>query len=164
MNTPHVSEYWTAENTAALNKISSFAEMVPVGVSILEKMAASGNRNIVQLCGPMSTGGRGFLEANMAYFKEAMRIASEKGLHIFDQLPFQEVMIRLGADWETRQEYCTDILHVFYRGIFKSGLIKHLLFLPDWQSSTGARWEREEGKALGLTISDYPPEWLRLIK
>ncbi len=155
--------YWTGVEEEALTKITTFEEMVPVGISILQRMSES-NKKIIQICGPMSTGGQGSLETNMAYFKKAVVTASQQGLCIFDQTPFQDTMVRLGADWTTRREYCIEILHIFYRGIFKSGLIKELIFLPDWQSSIGAKWEREEGQKLGLVITEFPQEWLQLIK
>jgi len=153
------TNYWSEAENIALQGITSFDQMVPVGIGILERMAQR-NSHIIQICGPMSTGGRGSLLANMAHFQSAVSKASQNGLCIFDQTPFQEAMIRLGTDWETRREYCLDILHIFYRGIFKSGHIHELMFLPDWESSVGARWEYEEGRTLGLKISDYPTEWL----
>ncbi len=153
------TNYWTDAENLALRDITSFDQMVPVGIGILKRMAEK-NTHIIQLCGPMSTGGLGSLEANMARFERALKTASERGSCVFDQTPFQDAMIRLGADWETRKEYCVDILHIFYRGIFKSGYVHELMFLPGWESSVGARWEYEEAKLLGLKISNYPEEWL----
>lgn len=158
-----LSPHWSEIEIATLSGITSFDEMVPVGIGILQRMFKPGSR-IVQICGPMSTGGKGSLEANMAYFQKAMDVASEKGLHVFDQTPFQDAMIRLAAEHEARREYCVEILHVFYRGIFKSGLISELMFLPDWESSVGSRWEREEAAALGIAVSEYPAEWLPLLE
>ena len=53
-----------------------------------------------------------------------------------------------------------DMLDVLYRTIFSSGLINKALFLPDWESSKGARWERDLVTELGLEILEYPIEWL----
>jgi hypothetical protein len=157
-----MNTYWTDIEHEALRNIRSFDEMVPVGIGILERMAQE-NSHIVQICGPMTTGGRGSLAANMEHFNRAMVLASKNGLCVFDQTPFQDAMVRLGADWDARREYCLDILHIFYRGIFMSGHLRELMFLPDWRSSTGATWEYEEGKKLGLVVSDYPEEWLRML-
>lgn len=89
--------HWTEIETEALSRIGSFEEMVPVGIAILKRMQKLG-RPIVQICGPMSTGGRGSLQANMAYFRGAQRVAIRNGWTVFDQTPYQDSMIRLGAD------------------------------------------------------------------
>ena len=137
--------------------------MIPVALGILRRMSAL-EKPIVQICGPMTTGGRGSLKANMAFFKKAQLVASDKGLVIFDQTPFQDAMIRLSLEWGKRKEYCMPILEVFYRGVFQSGYIAALYFLPDWERSVGSIWERKEGVKLGLTILEYPMEWLYLIE
>ena len=155
--------YWTVAERTALEKISSWDDMIPVALGILRRMSAL-EKPIVQICGPMTTGGRGSLAANMAFFKRAQLVASNHGLVIFDQTPFQDAMIRLSSEWGKRQEYCTPILEVFYRGVFQSGHVSALYFLPGWEGSVGSRWEREEGARLSLTILEYPMEWLHLIE
>jgi hypothetical protein len=112
----------------------------------------------------MTTGGKGNVELNMTYFHRAIDVAREKGLIVFDQTPFQEAMSRLVKTNHNSKEYCLDILHVFYRGIFKSGLVSTLLFLPDWESSKGATWEWEEAGTLGIKRKLYPTEWLPLLE
>ncbi|MDB5259047.1 MAG: hypothetical protein JWO73_255 [Candidatus Taylorbacteria bacterium] len=164
MNQISLSPYWSEEDLHVLAGITDFLQMVTVGNGILDRMAVKSDKRIVQLCAPMSRGGRGSLDANMAYFRKAQRVASDNGLYLFDQGPFQEAMIRLSAAHEERKEYCYDILHVFYRGIFKSRRIGELMFLPDWETSIGAKWEREEAPAHGLLITEYPEEWLMLIE
>jgi hypothetical protein len=158
-----MKDYWTELEIQALKNVATFEEMVPVALTILKKMHLLG-KPIHQICGPISTGGKGSIEANMVYFHRAIQVAHEQGLLVFDQTPFQDAMVRLAADHDARKEYCTDILHVFYRGVFKSGLVDTLLFLPDWQSSFGATWEWNEAKELGLTAKDYPAEWLHLLE
>ena len=159
-----INSHWTPNDLDALGMISSFEEMIPIAVDILTRMTTNSNWPIVQLCGPMTTGGKGSLAANMSYFTKALELASHKGLHVFNQMPFQDSIIRLSVEADSRKEYCKEILHIFYRGIFRTGFIKELMFLPDWQSSVGARWEREEGQLLGLVISDFPAAWLSLIE
>jgi hypothetical protein len=100
----------------------------------------------------------------MSHFHRAIDVAREKGLLVFDQTPFQEAMSRLVKANQNSKEYCLDILHVFYRGIFKSGLVSTLLFLPNWESSKGATWEWEEAGTLGIKRELYPIEWLPLLE
>ncbi|OHA17459.1 MAG: hypothetical protein A3G52_02440 [Candidatus Taylorbacteria bacterium RIFCSPLOWO2_12_FULL_43_20] len=158
-----MNNHWTEVETLALEKVVKFEEMVPVGVCVLERMRKIGG-NIVMICGPMTTGGRGSLTANMEYFKKTQAFASFRGLFIFDQTPFEGTMQRLSEGHRHRKQYCVEILHIFYRQIFSRRLIDELMFLPDWASSTGASWERQEGTDLGLKISDYPREWLPFIE
>ncbi len=157
------NDHWTEIEKQALKGVTTFEDMLPIAITILKRMTELG-KPTHQVCGPISTGGRGSVQANSEYFKNAIRVAQERGLVVFDQFPFQEKMAELAAPFEARKEYCNDILHVFYRGIFKSGLIDTMLFLPDWQSSKGATWERNEAKELGITIKDYPEEWLPLLE
>lgn len=157
------TSFWTDAENRALESVTSFEEMVPVAVGILERMAAT-NTHIIQICGPMSTGGRGSLVANMAFFKKALAVAVQNGACVFDQTPFEGAIVRLGNVTDNPKEYCMDILHVFYRGVFMSGLLNELMFLPDWETSVGARWEYSEGSLLRLKLSDYPDEWLRAIE
>ncbi len=49
-------------------------------------------------------------------------------------------------------EYATMLLTDFYQPLFETGLIKILYFLPDWQSSVGARWEHDQALKLGIEI------------
>ncbi len=155
--------HWTELEIRVLEGITSFHEMIPVGVTILHKMREADDRPIFQICGPMSTGGAGSLELNMRRFILAQKVARENGLYVFDQTPFQDAMIRLSQPWVDRKEYCTEILHIFYRGIFKTKILKGLVFLPGWESSVGTRWEREEALLHGLEVSEYPIEWMEQI-
>lgn len=151
-------EPWIDEELASLKAINSFHDMVPIGVRVLRRIRQHGEK-VVQICGPMSTGGKGTLAANMTHFKRAVAHARLKGVLVFDQTPFEDPIIRLSAS-APREGYCHDILHIFYRSLFESRLITTLSFLPDWQSSVGAKWEYEEALRLGIEIEDYPCQWL----
>ncbi len=116
-------------------------------------------QEIVQICGPMTTGGLGSLEENMAQFSRAIEQAERQGLRVFNQIPFQGAIIRI-TDHHDGKEYCVDILEVFYRRIFECGHVSRTLFLPGWQESRGARWERSFVSELGIAAEEYPREWL----
>ena len=154
--------HWTKEELSALKEASTFEDLVPIGVNVLLRMREEGE-HIVQICGPMTTGGRGSLEANMEFFKKAQAVARRNGMHVFDQTPFEEAMLHLSQGHLARRVYPEPILHVVYRGFFASGLIRELPFLPDWQSSVGATWERQEAVAHGILVTDFPAPWIEIM-
>ena len=151
---PHLTE----SEAIALEKAESLVEAAEIAVSVLARMNASG-RPIVQICGPLTTGGLGNLEANSARFERAIEIARERGLTVFNQMPFQEAIVRLSKHAYS-DEYDMDILEIFYRKIFECGHVATALFLPDWESSRGASWERGVVSSLGIRVEEYPLAWL----
>jgi hypothetical protein len=151
-------DHWTHAEAGMLEQAKTFEDLADIAIIILARMKKHG-KPIIQICGPMSTGGFGNLADNMQLFQYALDVATDMGLTVFNQLPFQDAMIRISG-WEPRKPYCRPILEVFYRRIFESGFISQTLFMPDWQSSYGARWERELVTKLGIIIEEYPVEWL----
>jgi hypothetical protein len=156
MNT--IPEFWTQEEIDLIAVADSFERAAEIAVTVLERMKKDG-RPIVEVCGSISTGGLGTIEKNIERFEKAVNSAKEHGLLVFDQIPFETAIFRLRAVSEI-DGYCTDILDIFYNRIFMTGMIDQCLFLPDWESSGGARWEYEKAKELGITIVDLPEEWL----
>src|SRR6266481_5273332 len=118
------------------------------------RMLKSLSRSIM-VCGPISTGGRGSVEANMAMFHKGICLLAKQGKVIFDQRPFEVPMRRFIA---ARKEpgYAHELLDEFYLLLFKSGLIKELHFLPGWEGSTGARWEHEQAPRHGMAVFYLP--------
>lgn len=155
-----MKHYWTEKEHRLLETVSTFEETAEVALTILARMSHP-NREIAQICGPMSTGGLGNLRANMIRFQLAVDRALDNGLVVFDQIPFQQAIIRLCKLKKNNQtEYDWEILEIFYRQIFESGHVHRTLFLPGWQESIGARWERELVTKLGLIVEEYPTHWL----
>ncbi len=107
---------------------------------------------IEQVCGPISTGGRGSLLANLIAFNEVIVELQAQGKHVFDQMPFEQPMQRVKAGLPLDQ-YPTILLDEFYLPIFESGLIQKLQFMPEWESSFGARWEHAQAERLGIEIA-----------
>lgn len=142
-----------------LDSAETFEELADIGIKMLEKLSLSG-KPIVEICGPISTGGLGSIKDNIKLLEKAIEIANRKGLQVFNQAPFESAMARLSKKYPLVDGYCVAILEIFYRRIFESGLIKKALFLPDWQSSKGATWERNVTKSLGIEVEEYPVEWL----
>jgi hypothetical protein len=157
-----MNDHWTVEETQALKWVCTYEDAADIAIKILKKMSANGHQ-VVQICGPMSTGGLGNFKDNMARFKKSIESAERYGLLVFNQLPFQDAIIRISSFDENsngNQSYDMAILEVFYRKVFESGYVKKTLFLPGWQSSKGAQWERDLVESLGIVMEDYPVEWL----
>lgn len=150
--------HWTGEQRTRLDAVGSLAEAGDLAVEVLSRMKER-EQAIIQVCGPMSTGGLGSLEKNMERFAHAIGALQDRGFLVFNQIPFQGAIVRL-TDHHAGGEYCIDILEVFYRKIFECRHISRAMFLPGWESSTGARWEREFVAARGIPVDEFPERWL----
>jgi len=148
---------WTEEEIQLLANATSLEEVGRISVQHLARIASTGS--VIQLCGPMTTGGAGNLEANMQRFEQAIYNAAKEGHVTFNQIPIQSAIIRI-TDHHQTKIYNTDILDVLYAQIFECGHVKTAYFLPDWESSRGACWERERTSALGIDIQECPEHWV----
>ncbi len=144
----------TSEELQILESIRTFDELAELAIQTLERMKQEHSK-IVQICGPMSTGGCGDFERNMHRFNRSIEIAVSHGVAVFNQILFQTAMIRI-CEWKEGDPYPTDLLDVFYRRVLSSGHITKGLFLPDWESSTGARWEWNFLSERGIAVEEYP--------
>lgn len=153
-----LDDHWTAVEIDALKNVTTYKEAADVALSILARMNKGGKKT-VKICGPMSTGGLGRFDLNMARFELAVVRAQFQGRLVFNQLPFQSTIIRI-SNFKEGTSYDMEILDTFYRMIFESGLLHEVLFLGDWESSVGSRRERETAVQLGMNIEEYPREWL----
>jgi hypothetical protein len=158
-------KHWTnAEWEAQLNA-GSMAELAQIALAILCRLQKQGNP-IVQICGPMTTGGFGDTLLNMEFFGHVVSRAEASGRVVFNQSPFQDSMIRICGWKEGLDSYPTDILDGFYAEVFASGYISATLFMPDYrhykgfESSVGSRWEHERATKLGLLVDLCPVEWM----
>ena len=114
------------------------------------------------VCGPISNGGvgRGDREVNLQVFGVAVAsFQHEREGFFFSQMPYEDVIGDLKrADIIKLGKPVADLklLTEFYLPLFESGKIGEMLFLPDWQTSSGATWERRQGERLGISIHDIP--------
>lgn len=129
-------QYWTPKDVQELEKVKTYKEMAAIALRILDRIPGPKT----QICGPITTGGKGSIEENMKEFNKAIFFFYEQGENVFDQIPFQEAMIRLSQEVNN---YDTRILTDFYLPLFESGKVTTFKFLPGWESSKGARWERK---------------------
>lgn len=150
--------YWTDAYQKAACACTSFKEIGNVALDVLRSMP----QPVCQLCGPISTGGLGSRERNTALFTRAIDELRTRGCNPFDQFPLQNAMNAISDTWHRSNPealYCMPLLEDVYYPIFSSGLITKAFFLPDWETSFGARWEHATLSRLGIEIQDFPREW-----
>lgn len=129
----------------------SFRELADIAIKDLR---AYGPSSIV--CGPITTGGTGHQVLNLEIFNAVIHGLGEQGEHVFTQIPYEFGLRRLVREWEEQGNsgYCMPILEVFYARLFESGLIEKGWFIPGWQSSFGAQYERKKLAEEGAQIID----------
>ena len=155
--TPHD---WLVRECA---QAKTFAELAQVGLRELEKFG--GHAEIV--CGPITTGGLGTPELNLTVFSCVITSLSYDR-SIFNQAPYEYKVDDLRNRWRAEDparvgQYCEPILTEFYGPLFHSGVIKKGHFIPGWQSSKGAMWERVQMQELGIEVYDLPEAWIKHI-
>lgn len=140
-------EYWTDKDLAELEKLESLREMSEYAIRVISRMPEP----VIQVCGPISTGGLGSTEANLNALNEVIKKMQAQGKSVFDQVPFEIPIKKLKSKLKPG-EYLGSILTDFHLPIFESGKIKALYFMKGWESSKGSNWEHDEAKRLGIEI------------
>jgi hypothetical protein len=143
----HTRKYWNDEDLLALEQADTMPQMLQIALGVLKRMP----QPVAQVCGPISTGGRGSILENLVAFNETIVFLQAEGESVFDQMPFEAPMQRVKTTLPKGQ-YALTLLDDFYLPIFETGLIKKMYFMPDWESSHGAKWEHEQAKRLGIEI------------
>lgn len=139
-------KYWKEKDFADLGKAESIRDLYVIADRIIDRMP----KPIIQVCGPLSTGGKS-IEENLHFFNESIKKLQSDNLCVFDQMPFEPLMHRMILQF-SKDKYMEDILIDFYLPIFESKKIGKLCFLSGWQLSHGASWEHEQAERLGLSI------------
>ncbi|MGB0925324.1 MAG: hypothetical protein ACPGTS_01290, partial [Minisyncoccia bacterium] len=95
---------------------------------------------------------------NIEFFTESIQRLINAGYAVFDQVPFEEKI------WEIKERrslagkwfhYDHLLLEKIYKPLFESGLLDLVVFLPDYQSSVGARWEYDQALENGIQILGF---------
>jgi len=160
----------TEAEVQAIAAATNYEQLRDIALSQLARMdktlwATPAIKYVTQIgivCGPISNGGvgKGNVAINMKVFAAAVtHFVQQQDGFFFSQVPFEDKIkelkqpdvIALGKPVANQK-----LLDVFYAPLFASGLIKKMQFLPDWPTSDGARWERQRGEQLGITIHDIP--------
>ena len=139
--------YLFAEDTIDCQAAKTFAALATVALRTLERMP----QPIGQVCGPISTGGKGSIKANLVTFAEAIEWLQGQGRNIFNQMPFEEHIFRI-IDGGYNTQVNNQLLEEFYLPIFASNLVTTFYFIPGWESSHGATWEHEQIQKHGYAI------------
>ena len=140
-------QYWTEEDFDALQNAQNIQDVFSIAKDVLSRMPDT----LAQVCGPITSGGKGSIGENLKYLDEQIDKLQQQGVHIFDQMPFEETFQRIAYS-KTSTEHHDDILNDFYEPVFQLGKIKTMYFIPGWESSKGAQWEYERAKRLGMEI------------
>ncbi|MEK7538965.1 MAG: DUF4406 domain-containing protein [Patescibacteria group bacterium] len=105
---------------------------------------------VVRVCGPMTTGGRGY-EENVRMFEKAVAELRQGGYTVFDFAPYEPELLQIKASHSA-------IMEDFHKPILQSGYITTAFFLPAWNESKGATWEREYIEAnTKMDIQEFTP-------
>lgn len=152
-----VSQYrnWTQEDIAKLEGKTTYTELVKVAMPILSRISRDRTLKVVQVCGPIYTGGIGSLEENLKVFGLVIDHLASEGKIVFDQRPFEGVMQEIKRIRKT-VGYAYDLLEEFYGPVFASGYVRTLYFIPGWrktdvsEGSIGTQWEFHRAGRLGL--------------
>lgn len=163
MEITQVVDYWR-EVAQDLGQINSLNYAAAVIRHVLGKMKKDG-RSIVQICGPMTTGGLGNMEDNVLRLKRAIVVAEERGILVFNQTHLQEAISRIAEETKLpvgSSGYYSEIIQPFYGVVFGSG-VREGWFLPGWEDSNGCVLERQMLRNFDLLAKDYPVEWLALL-
>jgi len=143
----HTAQYWTEEDIMAVKEAKDFKDLYKIAEKILKIMP----QPVAQVCGPIGTGGLGNVNDNLKAFDETIKSLQEKGLNVFDQMPFEWPM--QGMKFQLPEGvYPESILDDFYLPIFQSGLVQEFYFMNNWKTSRGANWEHEQAQKGGYKI------------
>ncbi len=142
---PVTKQYWTEEDFKELEVAKTFAGLRLVAQRVILRMP----RPIVQVCGPISTGGLGNVPDNLQIFQAYIERLQNRGINVFNQMPFEGPMGRIKLA-QTDRGGEKGILYDFYLPLFQSGLISKLYFMPNWYDSIGASWELAQAVRLQI--------------
>ncbi len=87
-------------------------------------------------------------EENFVLFEKAQTELKEKGIEVFNQLPFVDYILG-----HAPFEYGTKF-EIFYKNLINSGKITSCYLLPDWEQSEGTKQEIEYCKEAGVPVQD----------
>ena len=127
-----------------------FGELFYIALEIIKRMPGP----IGMVSGPITSGGEGSVEKNLAIFSRTIKLLSLQGKNIFDQLPFENSMHRImeTSYYNQIQKGNDHLLETFYLPLFKSKLITAIYFMNTWQTSYGAKWEHDQALELKMEI------------
>lgn len=149
-------EYWTKTDLMEARGALTYKELARVGLKVLSRVYAEAKaegKKVALVCGTITNGGKlseTVARKNLKRFAEEIARLRQRGLLVFNQLPFEEHLFRI------RRMHPGDgpdaLLQDFYLFIFSSRLINIASFLLGWNKSYGATWENETLTRFGVEI------------
>lgn len=143
---------WSDKQVMQLHQVESYREIAPIALAVQQAMKG----HLVQVCGPISTGGSGKREINIEIFKKTIAQLKNLGYTVYDQTPFEIAIARLRKKGLSHGDLLEDV----YRPLFASGNIAECFFIFDWESSKGSCWEHAVAKKAGIKISYLPKDFV----
>lgn len=125
----------------------TFEELAEIALSRISKMP----KPVGVVCGPITSGGKGSMEANLKEYAAQIQNLISSGKSIFSPVPYEPRMqeIKKTPYYDPSRDH---LMEVFYGTIFGSGMISEFYFIPGWESSYGARWEHNFAEKIGAKI------------
>ncbi len=153
------TQYFTVSQLMRLQRATTYEQLAEIALSQLRIMNEHSLTRPGIVCGPISNGGLGSKELNIAHFEMVVNeFVARKHGNFFSQIPFEEALWRVQALLAESDKTVypkgagNPLLEGFYRPIFESGLIGSMYFIKGWESSDGARWEHALAILLGISI------------
>ncbi len=152
---PHRKQ-WTLPLLESVYKLSANIsdETIHAAYDIALKMIKN-ESNLSILSGPISTGGLGSPAENLMLFNRNIVKAANSGVNVFNQMPFEPLFGRLHEHvvLQKKPGYSGQVfLDHFYGPLLESGKFSTLIQMQGWQSSTGARWEHNKAREVGMEV------------
>lgn len=140
-------QYWLSSDFFDLDKATKISDVFAVAVNVLNRMP----EDVAQVCGPITSGGKGSIEANLLQLNSSIQELQKVGVYVFDQMPFEETFHRIVNGTEYTPKDGTILLD-FYEPVFLLDKIKTFYFIPGWESSNGANWEYTKAQELNIGV------------
>lgn len=102
------------------------------------------DKKIIQVCGPITTGGLGSQEKNNTYFLDFIKKLEQKNSIVFNQILFNDEIFKIKDRRKALNlfnYYDWEILTVCFLPLFESGFIDEFIFLSGYEKSIGSQWE-----------------------
>lgn len=151
-------KHYKEEHFKAVEAATTYEELSGVALDVLKSMP----QPVIAVSGPISTGGAGNITQNLIIFEKTIQKLLDQGHNVFNNInPFEKTIQTLRQKFGKHpKEQNQILLDKFYFAIYTSGYIKKIYFIPGWESSHGATWEREIAKRYGIEIEDLPKDFL----
>src|SRR3989338_7045509 len=138
-------KYWEEKDWKDLEKVESVKDLYNIAKRIIDRMP----KPFVQVCGPITTGGAGSIEKNLDLFNNTITQLQNNGLVVFDQMPF-EIPMQILKNKFSKEKILKEMLNDFYIPIIESKMASTYYFIPNWESSSGSKWEHKKAKEFGI--------------